>query len=190
MSYFPAYIDLNSKKILIVGGGNIALEKLEKLLDFSQDITILATKIDKQIYSLAKSHNLNTIEKSYQVGDIDGFDIVIVATDTIDLHKKIYSESRGKGILVNSVDDTRYCDFIFPSYIKRGDLIISFSTSGASPAFAKHIKRYFQNIIPPETEEFLKKMKRLRETLPKGRERMREFDKMAKEFIERAFRNR
>ena len=188
MSYFPAYINLDNKKILLVGGGYIANEKLEKLLDFTNNITILSLEFSDAILKKADRYNLHTIQKQYQKGDINGYDIVIVATDTIKLHKEIFKESRDKKILVNSVDDTKYCDFIFPSYIKRGDLIISFSTSGASPAFAKYIRRYFESLIPPTTAEFLQKMKELRIKLPKGKDRMQKFDDMAKKFIEDNFK--
>ncbi len=188
MSYFPAYINLDNKKILLVGGGYIANEKLEKLIDFTNNITILSIEFSDAILELADRYNLQTIQKRYEEGDIRGFDIVIVATDTIELHQQIFKESRDSRVLVNSVDDTRYCDFIFPSYIKRGDLIVSFSTSGASPAFAKHIRRYFESLIPPTTADFLHKMKELRGKLPKGRERMQKFDEMARRFIEENFK--
>ncbi len=188
MSYFPAYINLKDKKILLVGGGNIATEKLEKLLDFTTDITVLSIDFTPTIAEIINSNNLSILKKEYQEGDIKGYDIVVVATDTIHLHKEIFQESRDTRILVNSVDDTQYCDFIFPSYIKRGDLTISFSTSGASPAFAKHIRRYFEDLIPDNTSEFLKKMKDLRTVLPKGKERMKKFDEMAKKFIETNFK--
>ncbi len=187
MGYFPAFIEFENKKILVVGGGYIAYEKLEKLIDFTHNITIIATKLSENVAKIAKEYDIVVIQRPYMVGDIEGFDIVIVATDTIELHKEIYIESRSSRVLVNSVDNTKYCDFIFPSYIKRGDLTIAFSTSGTSPAFAKHIRRYFENIIPDGIEEFLKHMKELRSTLPKGKKRMQIFDKMAKEFIDKHF---
>ena len=188
MSYFPAYINMDNKKILLVGGGNIATEKLEKLVDFTDNITILSENFSESISKIINLYSLSKIQKRYETGDINGYDIVIVATDTIELHRKIYEESRESRILVNSVDDTRYCDFIFPSYIKRGDLTVSFSTSGASPAFAKHIRKYFEALIPADTAVFLQKMKELRNRLPKGKERMKKFDEMARTFIEENFK--
>ena len=188
MAYFPAYINLDNKKILIVGGGNIAYEKLQKLIDFTDNITILSLEFLDEVINLAKRYNLTTIKRGYKKGDILGYDIVIVATNTISLHKEIFLEARDTRVLVNSVDDTRYCDFIFPSYIKRGDLIVSFSTSGASPAFAKYIRRYFEKLIPQNTADFLTMMRELRDTLPKGKERMKKFDQMAKRFIEDNFK--
>ena len=189
MSFFPMYMDMSNLKVLLIGGGAIATEKLEKLVDFTKEITVITKEVSPEAQSLIKDHCLTLSQRLYREGDIQGFDIVIVATDTVDLHKAIYEESRGTRVLVNSVDDTAYCDFIFPSYIKRGDLTVSFSTSGASPAFAKQIRRYFEEVIPNNVDEFLQKMKRLRTELPKGKERMQKFEEMVREYIEKNFKS-
>ena len=187
MAYFPMFMDFSNKKVLVVGGGNIATEKLEKLVDFTKEITIITKELTPECNQLIKEHCLSLYQRPYRVGDIDSFDIVIVATNNIKMHERIYQESRGKGILVNSVDNTDYCDFIFPSYIKKGDLTIAFSTSGASPAFAKHIRRYFENKIPDGVEDFLSKLKNLRKTMPKGKERMAYFEKLVSEYFRDKF---
>ncbi len=187
MSFFPMFMDMNGLKVLVVGGGVIATEKLEKLVDFTKEITVIADEVSIEADRLIRDHCLSLYQRRYQAGDIRGFDIVIVATDTVDLHRAIYEESRGSRILVNSVDNTAYCDFIFPSYVKKEDLTIAFSTGGTSPAFAKHIRRHFEKIIPDSVGTFLKKMKRLRTEIPKGRERMEKFDKMAEQFITEEF---
>lgn len=187
MSFFPIYIDVNKLQILIVGGGSIATEKIEKLLDFTENITIIAPFISEPLREIIKDKNLSYNLRPYMSGDIKGFDIVIIATDTIKIHKEIYDESRGSRTLVNSVDNTAYCDFIFPSYIKRGDLTISFSTSGSSPAFAKQIKEYFEHKIPKNIDGFLENMKKLREEIPKGKNRMRKFEQMVKDYMNKNF---
>ncbi len=187
MSFFPAYFNLDNKKILLVGGGYIALEKLEKLVDFTQDITVISKAFSYNFSTFAKEHNIEMQERSYVKGDMDGFDIVIVATDTIPIHKEIFEESRGSRILVNSVDDTAYCDFIFPSYVKRGDLTISISTSGASPALAKRLRAYIERLIPSNMQSFLEEMRGLRKTMPKGKERMRFFEEKTDAFMRRYF---
>jgi len=188
MAYFPMFIDFSGKKILVVGGGNIASEKLEKLVNFTKEITVIAKDLNSYSYKIIKEHCLTLYQRPYQKGDIQGFDIVIVATDSEAMHKEIFKESRNLHILVNSVDNTEYCDFIFPSYIKRGDLTVAFSTSGASPAFAKHLRRYFEAIIPEGVEEFLSKLKNLRSTLPKGKERMQYFEKLVSDYFKEKFR--
>jgi len=159
MAYFPMFMDMNDLKVLVIGGGYIATEKLEKLVDFTKEITVIALRVEEEAKDLIDEHALVLQQRAYEVGDIEGFDIVIVATDTVELHKAIYEESRGSRILVNSVDNTDYCDFIFPSYVKKDALTIAFSTGGASPAFAKQIRQHFEKIIPDSVGEFLQKMK-------------------------------
>lgn len=187
MAYFPMFMDMNDLKVLVIGGGYIATEKLEKLVDFTKEITVIALRVEEEAKDLIDEHALVLQQRAYEVGDIEGFDIVIVATDTVELHKAIYEESRGSRILVNSVDNTDYCDFIFPSYVKKDALTIAFSTGGASPAFAKQIRQHFEKIIPDSVGEFLQKMKGLRSTMPKGKERMKYFDELVEEYFKKYF---
>jgi precorrin-2 dehydrogenase/sirohydrochlorin ferrochelatase len=181
-------IKVEDKEILVVGGGKIASDKVEKLLNFTDKITILSKEFSPTLLSFAERYNLKLLSKSYQSGDIEGFNIVVVAVDEIKLQEEIYLESRKKGILINSVDGTEYCDFIFPSFVKKGDLVVSFSTSGTSPAFSKHLRAYFQRVIPDSVSRFLQNMRELRETLPKGKSRMEMFNKYAEEFISKEFK--
>ena len=188
MSFFPAYFTLENRKILLVGGGAIALEKLEKLVEFTHAIDIIAEAFSDEFMIFAKQYNLSIQKRAYTKGDINGFDIVIVATDTVVLHRAIYEESRTTRVLVNSVDDTAYCDFIFPSYIKRGDLTISVSTGGASPAMAKRLRLYLEKLIPPQIEDFLAEMRALRKTMKKGKTRMRFFEQKSDSFMIKYFK--
>jgi precorrin-2 dehydrogenase/sirohydrochlorin ferrochelatase len=187
MAYFPMFMDMNDLKVLVVGGGYIATEKLEKLVDFTKEITVITLRVEDEAKAIIDTHDLRLHQRAYEVGDIIGFDIVIVATDTVELHKAIYEESRGSRILVNSVDNTEYCDFIFPSYVKKDALTIAFSTGGASPAFAKQIRQHFEKIIPDSVGSFLAKMKALRSTMPKGKERMQYFDSLVEEYFKKNF---
>jgi len=187
VSFFPAYFNLKDRKILLVGGGYIALEKLEKLVDFTKDIDVIAKEVSSDFESFAHKQNIPIQKRAYRVGDILPYDIVIVATDTITLHETIYKESRTTRILVNSVDNIAYCDFIFPSYIKKGDLTIAISTSGASPAMAKRLRIYIEKLIPNSIESFLKELKNLRKTMPKGKERMKFFEKRSDDFMQKYF---
>ena len=184
MGYFPAFMQLYNKSVLLVGGGKIALEKLERLLDFTNKIKIIALDVSEAMQTLIKDRGLELDLRAYEKGDIKDFAIVIIAVDDIALQAEIFKESKAYKCLCNSVDSVEYCDFIFPSYIKEDDLTIAISTSGASPAFAKHFKTYIKAHIPSGVSAFLKEMKILRQTLPKGRERMRMLDKKAQAFIQ------
>ena len=188
MSFFPAYLKLDNKKILVIGGGKIAGDKISHLLDFTNNITVIAPKIDEKVKDLIEKNKLAFIKREYEKGDVEDFFIVVVAADDIELQKKVYNECQEKKILCNSVDSIEYCDFIFPSYIKKEDLIISFSTSGASPALSKYLRRAIENLIPEDITDFIKEIKNLRAKLPKGKERMKLLDKKAKEYIEKYFK--
>ncbi len=188
MAYFPMFMNMKNLKVLVVGAGTIATEKLEKLINFTQDITVIAQRVDRDAGELIKKHKLLLYQKTYNLGDIEGFDVVIVATQTVYLHKMIYEETRGTRVLVNSVDNIAYCDFIFPSFIKEDDLTIAFSTGGASPAFAKHIRVYFEALIPQGVGKFLKEMKILRNTIPKGKKRMKYFEAIVGEYFRNNFK--
>lgn len=183
MTYFPMFFSMDKKKILLIGAGYIASEKLEKLLDFTKDITILADTISSYVKDESSKYKLTLIERKYKVGDIKEFDIVIVAIDDMKLQEEIYNECKGCNILCNCVDLQRCCDFIFPSYIKEGDLTVAVSTSGSSPAFAKGFKNYLKSKIPKDIDKFLEQMKSLRKQLPKGKERMQLLEEKVREYI-------
>ncbi len=184
MAYFPTFIKLDNVNILIVGGGDIACGKLKHLLDFTLNIKVIAPCINDSMKQIIAKNNIIYENREYKIKDINKFGIVVVAVDDISLQKDIYNEAKLlPNCLVNSVDSVNYCDFIFPSYIKKDDLTIAISTSGSSPAMAKHLKKYLQNLIPDSIGEFLKEMKSYRKTMPKGKERMRFLDKKVKQYI-------
>lgn len=183
MGYFPAFLKLDNKKILIVGGGYIAYEKLDHLLDFTYDIKVIAPELSTEMQNRIDQEGLLFEKRKYEMGDIKDYAVVIVAVDDIPLQAEIFKESKSYNCLCNAVDSVDYCDFIFPSYIKKDDLTIAVSTSGASPAMAKHIRRFLEETIPDGISDFLKEMKALRSTLPKGKERMKMLDKKAEEYI-------
>ena len=185
MAYFPAFVNIQEQKVLLVGGGKIALEKLQKLLDFTQNITLIATHYTPKMQEHIKKYHLKYLTKHYEQGDVIGYDIVVVAVDIIEVQKNIYEETRSLRCLCNCVDSKEYCDFIFPSFIQEGDLCIAISTAGSSPAFAKQFKNYIKGKIPQDIATFLAELKRLRSTLPKGKERMQLFEQKVKQYIEK-----
>ncbi|BCD61055.1 MULTISPECIES: bifunctional precorrin-2 dehydrogenase/sirohydrochlorin ferrochelatase [unclassified Nitratiruptor] len=187
MSFFPALLKLQNRRILVIGGGKIAGDKISHLLDFTHNITIIAPKIGARVLQMAQENGLQIIQRAYQKGDVKGFFIVIVAVDDLEVQKEVFHECHQEGALCNAVDSIEYCDFIFPSYIKEGDLVIAFSTSGASPALSKYLRRAIQKLLPKDIGSFLEEIKALRQKLPKGKERMKLLDSKAKEYIQNYF---
>jgi len=184
MNFFPAYIKMDNQKVLVIGGGKIATDKVGHLLNFTQNIRIIAREISPDMMKQIEQNNLDFEIREYKKGDIDEFVIVIVAVDDIPLQKNIFDEATRGNKLCNSVDSVDYCNFIFPAYIKKGDLIVSISTSSTSPAVAKHLKKYLSKLIPDSIAEFLIFMRDLRSSLPKGKERMLFLDTKAREYFE------
>ena len=183
MSYFPAFLNLEDKRVLLIGGGVVACAKLSHLLDFTSNISIISLDLSNEIITLSKDKNLHVMQKAYSKGDIAGFDIVVVAVDNITLQTEIFEESKRYNCLCSCVDSIQQTDFIFGSYIKKDDLTISISTSGASPALAKELKKYLLKLVPSDIGIFLKEMKTLRETLPKGKERMQMLQRRAQDYM-------
>ncbi len=188
MNFFPAFLKLDGKRILVIGGGKIAADKISHLLDFTNDIKVIAPRIDERTRQMIEKYRLSYERRAFEKGDTKGFFIVIVAVDDLDIQKEVYEECHRYGVLCNAVDSIDYCDFIFPSYIKEKDLIIAFSTSGASPALAKYLRRAIQKLIPRDIASFLDSLKGVRKELPKGKERMRLLDEKAKEYIQKHFK--
>ena len=183
MSFLPTFLNLDNKKVVIIGGGVVASAKLKYLLDFVSDITVIAPKISTQMSKMIDENSLIFEKRVYEKGDLSGFYIAIVAIDDLKVQKSIYADAKSAGVMCSVVDSGEDSDFITPSYIKKDDLVITISTSGNSPAFAKSLRLFIEDILPSDVGKFLKEMKRLRDSLPKGKERMKMLKNKARDYI-------
>jgi len=183
MSYFPTFLNFENKKVLIIGAGKIANDKLTHLLEFTHNITIISPEFSADILDKIDSNALESFQREYICGDIKGFDIIVAAINDISLQEEIYFESRSQRCLYNCVDIKKYCDFIFPSYLKKGELTISISTNGNSPSFSKYFRIYLEKHIPNSVIEFLIEMKNYRKIMPKGQERMKFLEDKTKKYF-------
>ncbi|MEP4533235.1 MAG: bifunctional precorrin-2 dehydrogenase/sirohydrochlorin ferrochelatase [Cyclobacteriaceae bacterium] len=177
---FPIFLKLDQIQTLIVGGGNVGLEKLEALLknDPNARVTIVAPEIRLEIKTLA-NENLNLVERAFKKKDLKKVDLVILATDQPELHKKIKKRADKRHLLVNVADTPELCDFYLGSTVKKGDLKIGISTNGKSPTFAKRFREVLEEILPDETDELLSNLKSIRDKL-KGdfQEKVKELNKI------------
>lgn len=187
MTYMPLLFSLEGKKILLVGAGDIAQRKLEKLLNYTTSISIITKECSSKMIKIIQKHNLLLINRSYEPNDIKEFDIIIAAIDNLDLQKSIYKEAKKYSKLYSCVDFPEYCDFVFPSIIQKGDLQIAFSTGGASPGIAKELRILFERLIPDEISTFLEEMKVLRKKYPKGKNRQKFFQDKVNAFVQKHF---
>ena len=155
---FPIFIKLDQIRTLVVGGGNVGLEKLEALLKNSPEanITLVAPYIKDEVFELAKSHQrLNIIQRNFEVADLDNKNLVILATDNRDLHEEIKKETEKRGILTNVADTPDLCDFYLGSVVRKDDLKIAISTNGKSPTLAKRMRQYLEESLPDNMQEVL-----------------------------------
>lgn len=169
MPLFPAYLDIAGQDFLVVGGGKIAAEKIEKLLQFRPRLTVIAPKIDPAITEWASQKRLRIERRAYRPGDIAGRFMVIVAADDVDLQMAVKHECEQARILCNVVDVPSLCDFIFPALVVKGDIVIGISTSGQGPALAAELRRWLEKNLPPDLEKKLETIVEYRRRLPKGR---------------------
>ncbi|MBQ3899662.1 MAG: bifunctional precorrin-2 dehydrogenase/sirohydrochlorin ferrochelatase [Lachnospiraceae bacterium] len=152
MAVFPFFFELSGKKGVVIGGGKIALEKVEALSRFGADLNLIAPEILPEI---DKYTFVNCIRKGFSPSDLNGADYCIAATGNRAINVEIYRICKAKKIPINVVDNQDLCDFIFPSVVKRGKLVAGITSSGASPAVAVHLRKEFEKIIPDDIEEIL-----------------------------------
>lgn len=165
---FPVFIKLNIKRLLIVGGGNIALEKINAVLNNSPQtkVTLVAPEVNSEIKKIAgESSNVEIIEREFKPGDLGGINIAIIAIGDRSLSEKIKIEATAKNIFVNVADTPDLCDFYLGSIITKGDLKIAVSTNGKSPTLAKRIRQYFQEHLPDDVLESIESLNKLRDRL-------------------------
>lgn len=165
---FPVFLKLEDMRLLIIGGGHIAAEKLTAVLNNSPDtqIKIIAKKFNEHIKQTAESHpNIQLYQKSYEQSDLKNVDIVISAVGNLKLSEQIKEDSKNTGLLINVADTPDLCDFYLGSIVQKGDLKIAISTNGKSPTMAKRIKETLNEVFPEETQEVLENLFEIRENL-------------------------
>jgi siroheme synthase-like protein len=139
--FYIACLKLKGRRALVVGGGEIGLEKVEGLLACDAGVTLVAPTAHEDLVALANEHSIEWIEREYQPSDLDGCLIAIAATDDTDTNIRIYEDAERRAMLVNVVDVPPLCNFILPAIVRTGPLAVAISTAGASPALAKRMKR-------------------------------------------------
>lgn len=165
---FPVFLKLEELETLIVGGGNVALEKVTALLKSSPKagVTIVASTIRGEIKDLASGNKkIKLVERNFRVRDLQYKDLVILATDDPKLHERIRTVTRKRRILVNVADTPNLCDFYLGSVVTKGNLKIGISTNGKSPTIAKRIRELFEDILPEDTETLLANMQSIRDKI-------------------------
>jgi precorrin-2 dehydrogenase/sirohydrochlorin ferrochelatase len=139
--FYIACLKLKGRRALVVGGGEVGLEKVEGLLACSADVTLVAPEATTELQELAQEGSITWHRRHYAPGDLDGCLIAIAATDDTEANIRVYEDAEQRAMLVNVVDVPPLCNFILPAIVRTGPLAVAISTAGASPALAKRMKR-------------------------------------------------
>ncbi|MBC7406804.1 MAG: bifunctional precorrin-2 dehydrogenase/sirohydrochlorin ferrochelatase [Arcicella sp.] len=165
---FPVFLKLEELDVLLVGGGNVGLEKLSAMLNNSPDtkVTMVADMFRDELREYVKDYpNVLLIERKFEFNDLDNRDLVILSTDNPVLHASIKRATTERHILCNVADTPDLCDFYLGSIVQKGDLKIGISTNGKSPTMAKRMREFLDDIIPENIQQLLENLREIRKSI-------------------------
>ena len=178
--YYPIFLDIEDRAVLIIGGGNVCARKAETMMKYGARVTVVSPEFTDEIEGWASEGRLAVKRKRYDESDLDGANIVIASTDDQAVNERIAADCRARRIPVNVVDVTPLCEFIVPAIIEKGSVQIAISTGGKSPALARTLKEDLQRLVGPEYAEVNDVLGTLRDgakrVLPTDVDRKRFFD--------------
>ena len=148
MALFPMFVDIKEQDCLVIGAGEVALRKIEQLVKFSPNLTVIAPAVHDEIRTLANTYPIKLVEREYRIDDCENRFLVIGALDDLLQQEKIYAACMTLKIPVNCVDSPALCSFIFPALIVEGDLCVGINTSGRAPAVSSALRQYLTALIP------------------------------------------
>ena len=165
MAKYPIFLELDSRSVVVIGGGVVALRKVQTLLATGARLLVVAEDIQDRLTELCQDHNAKLIKSAYSTDYLDGAFLVIAATDNYRLNKQIYDDCRQARILCNVVDVPELCDFFVPAVVKRGDLQIAISTNGHCPAYAALLRKKLEKDFTDKHSEFLIELNLIRKRI-------------------------
>jgi len=184
---FPVFLKLEELDVLLVGGGNVGLEKLSAMLNNSPDtkVTMVADMFREELLEYVKGYpNVTLIERKFEFNDLNDRDLVILSTDNPELHASIKRVTSERHILCNVADTPNLCDFYLGSIVQKGDLKIGISTNGKSPTMAKRMREFLDDIIPENIQQLLENLREIRKSI-KGdfQEKIRIMNEVTEEMV-------
>ncbi len=164
---YPIFLKMHQLQILIVGGGNVALEKLTFLLKSSPNANVhmVAPFFREEIKTLAKIYDVNMIDFTYDESFLCDKDLVIAATNKIDVNAQIYQDAKRRNLLINVADTPELCDFYLGGIVTKGNVKVAISTNGKSPTTAKRLRQFFEDVIPENVDDLVKNLNIYRKTI-------------------------
>ena len=157
MRYFPAFLDLSGKSVIIFGGGEVALRKARSLIAARAKVTVVAPESHP---ALKRFKGVRLISRGYRPGDLARQFLAVAATDDPKVQQAIRREATRRRVLLNVADCPKLCDFIYPAVVRRGDFCIAISTGGASPILARRVRERLEKMFGPEYGRRVARLKR------------------------------
>jgi siroheme synthase-like protein len=154
--FLPISVSLKDRPCLVVGGGPVALRKVESLLEYDTEITVVAPDVHEKLEYHAKRQRIILHRREYRSPEAAAYGLVISASDDVSLNERVYRDTRGRGVLINVADDPAHCDFIFPAVLRRDCLTAAISTDGKAPFVSAHLRLVLDNIFPGHWERLMK----------------------------------
>ena len=151
---FPINLNLEGRSCLVVGAGRIGLRKTEQLLAAGAQVTVVAPEVVGDFAGLPVTLH----QRAFELTDLDGQRLVITATGNRELDQLIYDTCEDRGIWINSADDPERCAFTLPAVVRRGDLMVTVSTGGNSPALSSWMRQKLEALVGPEFEEVVNEL--------------------------------
>jgi precorrin-2 dehydrogenase/sirohydrochlorin ferrochelatase len=172
MKFYPVILNVENRKVVVIGGGVVALRKIQDLLLAGAVVRVVSPEVHPDISALRGDFpgRLEIESRAYAPGDLDGAWLIYSATNNSTVNEMVFREAESKRIFINAVDDPENCSFIVPSVIKRGDLLVSVSTSGSAPAMSARLKREIEKNLPENIDEILQKLKEVKRLLKDDRD--------------------
>lgn len=160
MKLYPVMLNMNARQAVVVGGGDVAARKVADLLDAGAIVKVISPDFNSEILTLSEKYGdrLVLVKKVYEKNDLDTAVLVFSATNDSTVNAEVFTEAEEKNILINAVDDPPNCSFYVPSFVRKGDLLFSLSTGGASPAMAARLRREIEKHIPAGIDVILEKL--------------------------------
>jgi precorrin-2 dehydrogenase/sirohydrochlorin ferrochelatase len=163
--FYPILVDLQGKRALVVGGGKVAQRKIETLLEHGASVRVVARDLTPPLEELRRGKKVEYLGVEFSDAFLEGAFFVFSATDDASLNRRVSRAAQQRGLLVNAVDQPADCNFIVPSVLSRGDLLVAVSTSGKSPAFARKVRLELERHFGEEYGLFLNLMGSLRKEI-------------------------
>ncbi|MEW6328030.1 MAG: bifunctional precorrin-2 dehydrogenase/sirohydrochlorin ferrochelatase [Thermodesulfobacteriota bacterium] len=158
LRYYPINLDIKDKQCLVIGGGKVAERKVGTLLSCGARVRVVSPELTPHLQELLEAKKITREARGYRSGDLGGVFLVVACTDDPEVNTAVSKAAQGQNILCNIVDKPDLCNFIVPSMVIRGDLLITISTAGRSPALAKKLRRELEDVYGQEYADFLRIM--------------------------------